>query len=116
DRPAATAKSVILLWMAGGVTHIDSFDPKPAAPEQVRGTLSVIDTNVSGVRFTEVMPGLAKQMHRLALVRSFAHGNNDHFLSQAWALSGRKVTSMTQITEEPNVGAFVSRLLGPRGG
>jgi len=116
NRPAATAKSVILLWMAGGVTHIDSFDPKPAAPEQIRGTLSVIDSTVPGVRFTEVMPGLAKQAHRLALVRSFAHGNNDHFLSQAWALSGRKVTSMTQITEEPNVGAFVSHLLGPRAG
>ncbi len=113
---AATATSVILLWMAGGVTHIDSFDPKPAAPEQIRGTLSTIATTLPGVRFTEVMPGLAKQAHRLALVRSFAHGNNDHFLSQAWALSGRKVTSMTQITEEPNVGAFVSRLLGPRAG
>src|SRR5437870_3977508 len=57
DRPAATAKSVILLWMAGGVTHIDSFDPKPAAPEQIRGTLSAIDTTVPGVRFSEVMPG-----------------------------------------------------------
>jgi hypothetical protein len=116
DRHAATAKSVILLWMAGGVTHIDSFDPKPSAPEQIRGTLSTIDTTIPGIRFTEVMPCLAKQTHRLALVRSFAHGNNDHLLSQAWALSGRKVTSMTQIAEEPNVGAFVSKLLGPRAG
>src|SRR5262245_23001826 len=73
DRPAATAKSVILLWMAGGVTHIDSFDPKPAAPEQIRGTLSTIATTLPGIRFTEVMPCLAKQTHRFALVRSFAH-------------------------------------------
>src|ERR1700745_3004001 len=84
------AKSVVLLWMAGGVTHIDSFDPKPDAPEQIRGTLTAINVTVPGVRFSEVMPCLARQPHRLAVVRSYAHGNNDHFLSQAWALSGRK--------------------------
>jgi hypothetical protein len=114
NRPAA--KSVILLWMAGGVTHIDSFDPKPDAPEQIRGTLTAIDTTVPGVRFSEVMPCLARQAHRLAVVRSYAHGNNDHFLSQAWALSGRKVVTMADILREPNVGAFVSKLLGPRAG
>jgi hypothetical protein len=115
-RPAASAKSVILLWMLGGVTHIDSFDPKPDAPEQVRGTLSTLGTTLPGVRFTEVMPCLARQARRLALVRSFAHGNNDHLLSQAWGLSGRKVTAQSEITQEPNVGAFVSKLLGPRAG
>src|SRR5947208_2234366 len=56
-RPAARARSVILLWMAGGVTHIDSFDPKPEAPESVRGTLKAIDTAVPGVRFCETLPG-----------------------------------------------------------
>src|ERR1700745_4319404 len=60
------AKSVVLLWMAGGVTHIDSFDPKPDAPEEIRGTLTTIPTALPGVRFTEVMPVLAKQANRLA--------------------------------------------------
>jgi len=111
----ATADSVILLWMAGGVTHIDSFDPKPSAPEEVRGTLGTIDTRLPGVRFAESMPELARQAHRITLVRSYSHDSNDHFLSQAYALSGRKVLP-TQIMTEPNVGSVVSYLQGPRGG
>jgi hypothetical protein len=116
DSPqSARAKSVIILWMAGGVTHIDSFDPKPYAPAEIRGDLKSISTSLGGVRFCETMPQMAKQAHRLALVRSFTSGNDDHFLSQAAALSGRRVTPL-QITTEPNVGAIVSKLLGPRGG
>jgi hypothetical protein len=111
----AQARSVVVLWMAGGVTHIDSFDPKPDAPEAVRGTLGTIATRVPGVRFSEVMPALARSAHRLTLLRSYAHDSDDHFLSQAFALSGRKV-SMNQITTEPNVGSVVSYLHGPRRG
>src|SRR5881397_1987921 len=48
---SAGAKSVILLWMAGGVTHIDSFDPKPDAPAEIRGTLRPIRTALTGIRF-----------------------------------------------------------------
>src|ERR671934_807407 len=88
---AGKARSVIVLWMAGGVTHIDSFDPKPDAPPEIRGTLGAIATTLPGVRFCETLPELAKQAHRLALVRSFASGSDDHFLSQAFALSGRRV-------------------------
>ena len=113
-RPAK-AKSVILLWMAGGVTHLDSFDPKPEAPEEIRGTLATIPTTLPGIRFTEVMPNLAKQTDKLALIRTFSSGNDDHFLSQAMALSGRPVTPL-QIDTEPNVGAIVSKLQGPRAG
>src|SRR4051795_13356287 len=85
SRPAR-AKSVILLWMAGGVTHIDSFDPKPDAPREVRGSLGSIATTLPGVRFSEVMPQLAKQAHRLALLRTFVPATDDHFLAQAFAL------------------------------
>lgn len=113
--PAAKARSVILLWMAGGVTHIDSFDPKPDAPKEIRGTLSSIQTDLPGVCFSEVMPCLARQTRLFALVRSYAHGNDDHFQGQAWALSGRRVAP-NQVTTEPNVGAVVSKLLGPRAG
>jgi hypothetical protein len=111
----ARARSVILLWMAGGVTHIDSFDPKPEAPQDVRGTLGAIATRVAGVHFCETLPCLARQAHRLAVVRSFSHDSNDHFLSQAYALSGRKVP-MSQITTEPNVGSVVAKLHGGRAG
>jgi hypothetical protein len=108
-----TAKSVIYLMMMGGVTHIDSLDPKPEAPEEIRGTLGTIATKLPGVQFTEVMPCLANVADRLTLVRSYSHGNNDHFMSQAYALSGRAVPP-TQIKTEPNIGSIVSFLHGPR--
>lgn len=107
------AKSVIFLWMGGGVTHFESFDPKPEAPEEIRGTLSSIATSLPGVRFSEVCPELAKIAHKLAVVRTFSHDSNDHLLSQAYTLSGRKVP-MSQIQTEPNIGSVISHLHGPR--
>lgn len=111
----ARAKSVILLWMSGGVTHIDSFDPKPAAPPEVRGTLGAVATAVPGVRFNESVPCLARGARHLAVVRTFSHDSNDHFIGQAHCLSGRRVTAQ-QTFSEPNVGAIVSKLRGPRNG
>ena len=113
--PPARATSVILLWMAGGVTHHESFDPKPEAVEEIRGTLKAIPTTLPGVRFSETMTELAKRTDKLAVLRTYAPGNDDHFLAQAMALSGRRVTP-DQITSEPNVGAVVSKLHGPRAG
>src|SRR5687768_1373165 len=117
DRPAAAAehkpavdqgkaKSVIFLWMAGGVTHIDSFDPKPDAPVEYRGILGDIATSMPGVRFCETIPHLAKIAHELCLVRSFSHDSDDHLLSQVYTLSGRKV-NMTQLFSEPNIGSII---------
>jgi hypothetical protein len=109
------AKSVIFLWMAGGVTHIDSFDPKPDAPVEVRGVLGDIATSVPGTRFCETVPELAKIADKLAVLRSFSHDSNDHLVSQVYTLSGHKV-NMTQLYSEPNIGSLVWRLQGPRKG
>lgn len=109
-----TADQVLFLWLPGGVTHHESFDPKPDAPREVRGDIGAIDTNVAGVRFAEVLPLLARRMHHLAVVRSFAAGTDDHFLAQAYALSGR--TSLPNgILSEPNFGSIVQHQLGTRG-
>ncbi len=112
---SAKAQSVIYLWMGGGVTHIDSFDPKPDAPEEIRGTLTDIATRLPSVRFSEVMPHLANIADRLAVVRSFSHDSDDHLLSQVYTLSGRKV-DRTRLFTEPNIGSIVSHLYGPRNG
>ena len=109
------AKTVIVLWMAGGVTHLDSFDPKPHAPVEVRGVLGDIPTSVPGVRFSETVPQLARIADKLAVIRSFSHDSDDHLLSQAYTLSGRKV-NQNQLFTEPNAGAVVSHLQGPRNG
>src|SRR6476660_6489450 len=71
------AKSVILVYLGGGLSHHDSFDPKPDAPAEVRGIYKTIPTSVPGLTVTEMVPRMAKVMHRLSLVRSGAH-NNDH--------------------------------------
>jgi hypothetical protein len=114
DHPGR-AQSVIFLWMGGGVTHIDSLDPKPDAPEEIRGTLGAIDTALPGVQFCETCPNLAKIANELAVLRSFSHDSNDHLLSQVYTLSGRKVTR-AQLFTEPNIGSFVSHLYGTRNG
>jgi uncharacterized protein (DUF1501 family) len=111
----ASADSVILLNMMGGLTHIDSFDPKPDAPEEIRGTNGTIQTALPGVRFGEVMPCMARATQHFALLRSYSHDSNDHLLSQVYGLSGRKVT-MAQLMTEPNIGSIVAHLHGPRAG
>src|SRR5437763_6140719 len=93
------AKTVLLLNMMGGVTHHDSFDPKPDAPEEIRGSLTTIQTTLPGIRFTEVMPEMAKQTERISLIRTFATGNDDHLISQAMGLSGRMVNAQQIATE-----------------
>jgi hypothetical protein len=111
----ARADSVILLNMMGGVTHLDSFDPKPDAPEEIRGSNGTIQTALPGVRFGEVMPHMAALTSRYCLLRSFSHDSNDHLLSQVYGLSGRKVT-MAQLMTEPNIGSIVAHLHGSRAG
>lgn len=109
------AKSVIYLWMAGGVTHIDSFDPKPEAPVEVRGTLNDIPTSMPGTRFCETVPHLAKIADQLCTVRSYSHDIDDHLISQVYTLSGRRVT-MAQLFAEPNIGSVIWHMQGPRNG
>src|SRR5690606_11680259 len=74
-----------------------------------------IATSLPGVRFCETLPELARIADDLAVIRSFSHDSNDHLLSQVYTLSGRKV-NRTQLFSEPNIGAVVSHLFGPRNG
>src|SRR5207247_10133658 len=74
----ATARSVILLFQFGGPSHLDSFDPKPDAPREIRGEFGVIPTNVPGIRVTEHLPRLARCADKYALVRSVSHHRSRH--------------------------------------
>src|SRR5262245_26668465 len=66
----ARAKSVIVLYLSGGPSQLDTFDLKPDAPEEIRGTFQPIRTSVTGVHVSEHLPRTAKLAHRLAIVRS----------------------------------------------
>jgi hypothetical protein len=71
-------KSCIFIVQYGGASHIDSFDPKPDAPEGVRGPYKPVPTNIPGVRVGELLPRLAGMADRYCLVRSMSHGNGGH--------------------------------------
>ena len=71
-------KSVILVWLAGGPSHLDMYDLKPQAPSEIRGEFRPIPTNVSGIQISEHLPHQARIMDKLAIVRSAFHTNAGH--------------------------------------
>src|SRR5262245_42696104 len=75
---SAPARAVILLDLFGGPSHIDTFDPKPDAPDGIRGEFGTIPTALPGVRACEHLPQLARRLDRLAVVRSVTHKYNSH--------------------------------------
>ncbi|HEY1066451.1 MAG TPA: DUF1501 domain-containing protein [Pirellulales bacterium] len=83
------AKSVILVFLGGGLSHHDSFDLKPHADEAIRGKYKPIETNIPGLQIGELLPKMAQSMDQVALVRSGAHNNDHHETATNWVLSGR---------------------------
>src|SRR6187551_1437683 len=77
-RPAADARSVIYIFLSGGLSQLDSFDLKPDAPDGIRGEFRPIATRSPGVRVCEHLPMLAQRSHLWALVRSLTHPSNSH--------------------------------------
>ncbi|HYH66359.1 MAG TPA: DUF1501 domain-containing protein [Urbifossiella sp.] len=92
--PAAarpTARSAIMIWLSGGASHIDTWDMKPDAPEEYRGTFRPVDTSAPGVRLCEHLPHLGRQAHHLAVVRSLGdhrRGTGDHHAGYYYNLTG----------------------------
>ena len=89
--PAAArprSKSVILVFLGGAPSHIDTFDMKPEAPAEIRGEFRPIATRVPGIEFCEHMPKLAQVADRLAIVRTMTHGSPDHFVGTHMVLTG----------------------------
>lgn len=87
--PGGRAKSVLLVLLSGGPSQLDMFDPKPAAPAEIRGEFSAINTAVPGIDVCEHLPRLAAQMGRWSIVRSLAHLEHNHLLATHVALTGR---------------------------
>ena len=81
-------KSVILVFQTGGGSQLETFDPKPDAPENVRGEFSTIQTKIPGVLFGEHLPKLADRTDKIAVVRSFSHGDNRHLSGTHNTLTG----------------------------
>ncbi len=75
---AKQGNSVIILWMRGGPSHIDMWDPKPDAQAEIRGEFGTIDTNVPGIQYTDMLPMSAKMADKVAIVRSLNHEDAGH--------------------------------------
>ena len=108
-KSSGRAKSVLLVFLGGGLSHHDTFDLKPDAPDDIRGKYTSIPTVVPGLRVGEKLPRMAKVMDKLALVRSGAHNNDHHETATNWVLSGR---FGTPFGDYPAVGAVVAHETG----
>lgn len=110
------AKSCILLFLEGGPSHIDLWDMKPAAPDQVRGEFKPIATTVPGLQVCELLPLFSRQMHHFAQVRSVHHKLVDHNAGAYYMLTGRSPVKGNRliISDEPEnfppFGSVLARL------
>ncbi len=113
---AATSRSevsCILVWLQGGISHIDSFDPKPDAPSEIRGDFAAISTNVPGISLCEPLPKLAAHQDKYSIVRSLDPKNGSHGVADAYVMSGHAFNPALTF---PSYGSIVSREKGDREG
>ena len=107
-------KAVILIWLDGGPSQLESYDPKPDAPSEYRGPFGVVKTNVPGIILSETLPRHAKLADKMVFVRSLSHGTGDHFAGAHWMLTGRFGSTSVNLPQKyPSVGSYVSRVRGP---
>jgi len=115
------AKSCIFLFLEGGPSHLDLWDLKPDAPEEVRGPYKEINTSVPGVKMGELVPHTAKIMDKIALLRSHSHKDNGHSTGYHYVMTGRKADFPDGANPIPNnvifpsLGSIVSREFGVTG-
>ncbi len=88
----AKAKSCILIWLDGGPSHLETFDPKPDAPQEVRGPLKTIPTNVTGIHISECLERTARVIDKFAIIRSMTSPLGEHNLGTQYLMTGYKPT------------------------
>ena len=110
---AKTDMNCILLFLVGGPSQIDTWDPKPNAPAEIRGPFKPIDTNVPGIQISEIFPRLAQSMDKVSLVRSIYHQatavhDTGYQMMQTGRLFGPGI-------EHPHYGSTLAWMKGPKG-
>ncbi len=106
-----TAKSVIFIFLPGGMAHQETFDPKPYAPLEYRGPLGNIATSITGVRFSELLPHSAKIADKLCILPSMTHGEAAHERGTHNMFTGYRPSPALQY---PSMGSVVAHEFGPR--
>lgn len=103
-------KSVIWVWLSGGPTHIETFDPKMSAPVEYRSVTGDVQTSVPGMTLGGSFPQMAKLGDKLSIVRSFAHGSSSHGTGTRWVMTGHKPPGRESV--KPSIGSIVAKLGG----
>ena len=112
--------SLVIVYLKGGLSTIDTFDLKPDAPVEFRGEFNPVSTNVPGILVGEHLPRIAGQMDKFSLIRSFGHRNSDHGPADHYMLTGYHPVagfnpSLRPNNQRPSHGSIIARKLGPRG-
>lgn len=112
--------SLIIVFLQGGISTIDTWDMKPDAPAEFRGEFNPINTNVSGIQLCEHLPRLAGQMDKFSLVRSFGHrdsghGPADHYMLTGYLPGAGFNGGLSPNNQRPAHGAVIAKHQGPRG-
>ncbi|HEV3079591.1 MAG TPA: DUF1501 domain-containing protein [Gemmataceae bacterium] len=106
--------SIIWLWLGGGPTQVETFDPKMSAPVEYRSTVGAVKTNVPGVELGGVFPKMARVADKMAFVRSFAHTNSGHGGGTHWVMTGFDYppADNNEAPIRPSMGAVLARIRG----
>ncbi|WP_373650705.1 DUF1501 domain-containing protein [Schlesneria sp. DSM 10557] len=109
------AKSVVVLYASGGQSQLETWDPKPDAPEQIRGEFSSIETSIPGVRLCEYLPRMARLADQYTIIRSMSHDDLDHgsaiYLSLTGQFHPQKSSNFPPRPEDaPSLGAILHRV------
>lgn len=114
DRGFGRAKSLVLVYLFGGPSHIDMWDMKPDAPAGIRGEFQPIATNVPGIEITEHLPQLARRADKYAIIRSLTHGDSSHGSASHTMLTGYRPRDLGEVPPReddfPNFGSVLGRL------
>src|SRR5579872_7341836 len=107
--------SVVWLWLGGGPTHVETFDPKMTAPPEFRSVTGEVSTVLPGVTLGGVFPKMARVADKMAFVRSFAHRNSGHGGGTHWVMTGYDFPPADngQAPIKPGFGSILARYRGP---
>jgi hypothetical protein len=104
--------SVIILWMRGGPSHIDMWDPKPDAPVEFRGEFGTAATSLPGIQLTDMLPACGRIMDKWSIVRSLYHADPGHSSADQICFTGYPAGPNPEINVMPSCGSIVARQLG----
>ena len=108
--PTSSDTAVIQIWLGGGHSQFETYDPKPEAPAEYRGPYGVIPTRHSGISFCEKLPRTAQVIDKAALIRSITHTTNGHYVAAHWLSTG--YPGNISPPTHPSSGSIVSHFRG----